>query len=52
MERCLRVNRSRSCRCCGRARYRVQLSAPKPDDPDYKVAVCPDCDMTVGREAS
>lgn len=45
----LRANRSRTCRCCMRTKYRVQLPAPTPDDPDYKVAVCPDCDMTVGR---
>lgn len=46
-----RVKRSRACTCCMRPRYRVQLPAPKPDDPDYKVAVCPDCDKTVGRVA-
>lgn len=44
----IRINRSRTCRLCLRSKYRVQLTAPKEDDPDYKVAVCPDCDMTTG----
>ena len=46
----LRVKRSRTCTCCRQGRKRIQVNAPTPDDPDYLVAVCPDCDMTQGRE--
>lgn len=45
-----RVNRSRNCTCCLRRLYRIQVLAPTATDPDYCVAVCPECDMTVGRE--
>lgn len=45
----IRVNRSRTCRCCGRARHRVLVVCPKDGDRDYCVALCPDCDMTTGR---
>lgn len=44
-ERRLYVNRSRNCHLCGGRRIREQRSSPKPDDPDYKVAVCPTCDQ-------
>jgi hypothetical protein len=43
------VNRSRHCRLCDQ-RVRIQLPAPKPDDPDYKVAVCPTCDIGIFRD--
>jgi transposase len=43
------ANRSRNCSCCGRRAVRVHLPAPTGDDPDFKVAVCPACDLTVGR---
>jgi hypothetical protein len=41
----LRCNRSRTCHCCEKQKVRIQKPAPKPDDPDYKVAVCPICDI-------
>jgi len=44
----LNCNRSRTCFLCGKSKHRVRIPAPKIDDPDYTVAVCPDCDMTSG----
>lgn len=49
MERALRANRSRDCSLCKRRNYRVQVRWPKPDDPDYLGALCPTCDMNVGK---
>jgi len=40
-----RLNRSRYCNCCKEMNKRIQLPAPTKDDPDYKVAICPDCDL-------
>lgn len=45
----LRLNRSRDCRCCNTRRFRVLVVWPKPTDPDYTGALCPTCDMTVGK---
>lgn len=45
----LRLNRSRTCRLCMKRGQRVLILSPKPDDENYTVAVCPDCDMTCGR---
>jgi hypothetical protein len=39
------VNRSRNCHLCKGNRIREQRPSPKPDDPHYKVAVCPTCDL-------
>jgi len=46
----LKVNRSRSCKCCNKERFRVLVKSPTPTDPDYTVAVCPTCDMTTGND--
>lgn len=46
----LNVNRSRTCKCCKKVRFRVLVLSPTKDDPDYTVAVCPTCDMTLGNE--
>lgn len=45
----IRLNRSRYCRLCDRSRFRVLVPSPTATDPDYTVAVCPRCDMTIGR---
>lgn len=38
------AQRSRACNCCGRRRFREHRPWPRPDDPDYRGAVCPVCD--------
>lgn len=38
------ANRSKICNCCGGRVVREQRPWPKPDDPDYRGAVCPTCD--------
>ncbi|TXH28761.1 MAG: hypothetical protein E6R06_00135 [Mycobacterium sp.] len=38
-------NRSRVCHCCGGGMVRIQVSWPKSNDPDYRGAVCPTCDV-------
>lgn len=50
MAQYLPLNRSRACHLCAKRAQRVLLPAPKKDDPNYTVAVCPDCDMTVGHK--
>lgn len=45
----IRLNRSRTCFLCDRRLQRVLLPSPKPEDPDYTIAVCPTCDMTTGK---
>jgi hypothetical protein len=42
----LYCNRSRNCWLCGGRGVREQRASPKKDDPHYKVAVCPNCDLT------
>ena len=37
-------NRTRNCTCCGQRKVREHVRVGKPDDPDYAVAVCPNCD--------
>lgn len=38
------AQRSRACTCCNERAARVRRPWPKPDDPDYRGAVCPTCD--------
>jgi hypothetical protein len=39
------LNRSRSCTCCDQRHIREHRRVGIPDDPDYAVAVCPNCDL-------
>lgn len=40
------LNRSKSCTCCGQRHIREHRRVGRPDDPDYAVAVCLNCDPT------
>lgn len=38
------AKRNRDCDCCGQRRIREHRRVGKPGDPDYAIAVCPNCD--------
>lgn len=37
-------NRTRNCTCCDQRKVRDHVTVGTPGDPDYVVAVCPNCD--------
>lgn len=41
------VNRTRNCKCCDKRmiRYHVRTYYEINNDPDWAIAICPDCDM-------
>lgn len=41
-------NRTRNCTCCDQRRVREHVRVGTPSDPDYAVAVCPNCDRPAG----
>lgn len=41
----IKVNRTRTCNCCLKGKVRKRLPAPTPNDKDYNVSVCRECDQ-------